>query len=310
MTNLIVLGPQYPEPRLSTTLLDELGLGEPLCAITAGWQEREGELEDLRRYVGREVTDLELYRRTDEIRQRDPELMAAHRERQDKLKQLQGLYRRRLHHAREAARELLNIEGEDEVLRSEQRAAMASLRNLDRHHLQRITRIHETFDAQWDPGRRPILAAHRERVGHIIEESVAVLIAGGHVGALMSRMRLFGMHERLRGRPIIAWSAGAMVLGEKIVLFHDSPPQGPSAPEVFDAALGLIGGYVFLPNASKRLLLEDRSRVALFARRFLPARSITLESGSVLRWDRGRLVSADGSQRLTRTGQIKEMRAI
>jgi len=82
--------------------------------------------------------------------------------------------------------------------------------------------------------------------------------------------------------PVIAWSAGAMALAERIVLFHDRSAHGPGHPEIFDGGLSLLHGVVPLPHARARLLLDDMPRMAVFARRFAPARCVLLESGTRL----------------------------
>ena len=77
-----------------------------ICTITAGWQQREGEVDDLQEHLESEVEDLQLYRRLDHALALDQELAGAHRERQARLRQRQRWYRRRLHHSMEAYLEL------------------------------------------------------------------------------------------------------------------------------------------------------------------------------------------------------------
>jgi hypothetical protein len=82
------------------------------------------------------------------------------------------------------------------------------------------------------------------------------------------------------GRPVIAWSAGAMALTDRIVLFHDRAPQGPGHPEVYGSGLSVLRDVVLLPHARTRLLLDDAPRMAVFARRFAPARCVLLDDGT------------------------------
>jgi enterochelin esterase-like enzyme len=63
-----------------------------------------------------------------------------------------------------------------------------------------------------------------------------------------------------------------MALTERIVLFHDRAPQGPGHPEVYGSGLSVLRNLVPLPHARARLLLDDAPRMAVFARRFAPAR--------------------------------------
>ena len=83
---------------------------------------------------------------------------------------------------------------------------------------------------------------------------------------------------------MIAWSAGAMALTDRIVLFHDRAPQGPGHPEVYGTGLSVLRDVVLLPHARTRLLLDDAPRMAVFARRFArPAASCwTTGPGSTL----------------------------
>lgn len=65
-------------------------------------------------------------------------------------------------------------------------------------------------------------------------------------------MRMFDFRSRLAARPevpIMAWSAGAMVVSERIVLFHDSPPQGRGNAEMLGPGLGL---FPRLPSSPTR----------------------------------------------------------
>jgi hypothetical protein len=97
-------------------------------------------------------------------------------------------------------------------------------------------------------------------------------------------MRLFGVAPRLADRWVVAWSGGAMALGERVVLFHDSPPQGAGHAELLDAGLGLYRHVIPFPNARRRLRLDDPSRVGLLAERLAPHACVTLDDGARLDW--------------------------
>ena len=132
----------------------------------------------------------------------------------------------------------------------------------------------------------------------------AVCIAGGHVGILVNRVRLFGIPSLVGDRPLIGWSGGAMALSERIVLFHDSPPQGPGNAEVFGPALGLCRGVVPLPHASERLRLDDATRVSLFARRFRPDLCVALDAGRRIDWDGTNWTPHHDTDQLAAGGQL------
>lgn len=306
---ITLLGPQRVQPTVADALA-ALGIEGPVCVITAGWQEREGEIDELAGHVTRSVVDLALYQRTEELFRRDPGLFDAHREQQTWLRELQRVYRIRLGHALEAARAVLREDGDALVLEHERRAAISALRTLDRYHLKRIRAARAAFAREHPPSARPAHAAARAEIARIIEASAAVLIAGGHVAILVNRMRLFDLAPLIATRPIVAWSAGAMALTERIVLFHDSPPQGPGDAEVLDEGFAFVRNVVALPHASKRLILDDRMRVALFARRFSPAVSLTFDPGARVVGDGRRWSEIAGSFRLTARGLLSPARPV
>jgi len=301
MPDILVLGPQFRSPNIRDALA-RAGLTGPIVTITAGWQEREGELAALEGHLDQPVRDLRLYERAEAVFNQDAELHETHRLRQADLRRLQELYRIRLAHAKTAARELFATCDDSELMRNARRAALSAIRRLDAEHLKAIGRIHARWDARLGVRTRPMLARQLAELEHLIDKAGIVCLAGGHVAVLLNRLRLFGLERLLRTRPVIAWSAGAMAISERIVLFHDHPPQGAGNAEVFEAGLGLVRGTVFLPHAAARLALGDRDRVSLLARRLSPASCVTLDDGSLLHWHRNRLVACTDSSRLKRTG--------
>jgi hypothetical protein len=299
--DVLVLGPQARHPNLREALRDA-GIAGALVAVTAGWQEREGELEPLEEHLGQRVQDLRLYARTESVLAQHAALHAAYRQRQADLRELQDAYRLRLDHAKAAARETLALTLDTPLTRWARRDAIAALRRLDAAHLAMIARIHERFANDWQHVLVPLLAPHREELQRLVGQVAAVCIAGGHVAVLLNRLRLFGVADWLHGRTVVAWSAGAMCLTDRVVLFHDHPPQGAGNAEVFEAGLGLVRNTVLLPGASTRLALADTVRVSLLARRFAPADCLAFDEGGVLRWRGGQLHAASGIVRLRRAG--------
>ncbi len=303
----VILGPQMPTENVSSALRD-LDLSGTVCSITAGWQEREAELGDLEQAIHLPVVDLALYRRAERVLGADAALFAAHRERQIVLREQQRLYRMRLYHQAEALRELESAEGDAGILRDHRRAALAMLRTLDRQHLRRIRTIHEEFEDTWRLQEREGIAREIEKLAHVIERCSAVLIAGGHVGVLASRARLFQLGRLLAGKTVVAWSAGAMLLADRIVLFDDHTPHFYREPEVFDTGLGFIPRVVPLPSATRRLELDNRQRAAKLARRFSPATCVTLDAGARVVVEHGVTTLAEGAHRVTRGGSLKKAR--
>jgi hypothetical protein len=305
-TRAVLLGPQRFDPSLSS-VLDSLGVRGRIAVVTAGWQEREHEVDELQEHLNREVVNLYLYRRGEEIEVEDRELAAGLRERQELLLEHQQVYRQRLSHALDAARELIAREGRQPALVLHRRAAIIAVRTLDRQHLVQLQRVHQEFLGRFAPALRPAVQRQREQLRKTLAGAGVLAIAGGHVAVLLNRLRLFGLLSMLEDRPVVAWSAGAMALSERVILFHDSPPQGPGNAEVFDAGLGLFPDVVPLPDARHRLRLDDPGRVSLFARRFAPAHCVVLDEGSRLDWN-GQTLSASGlTRRLARAGGLAQM---
>ena len=142
-----------------------------------------------------------------------------------------------------------------------------------------IGAVRGEFYAELPPHERPVIAGHRAEVAALLGDTTALVVAGGHVGVLADVLHLFNVAASLRA-PVIAWSAGAMVLAERIVLFHDRSAHGPGHPEIHGSGLSLLRGVVPLPHARARLLLDDAPRMSVFARRFAPARCVLLENGT------------------------------
>ena len=178
----------------------------------------------------------------------------------------------------------------------EDHAVFGAVRELDATHLRRVDHVRGEFFQRLPPHDRPVIAGHRAAVAGILGEAGALVIAGGHVGVLAAVLHLFNvaaaLHQGADRSPVIAWSAGAMALADRIVLFGDRSPQGPGHPEVYGSGLSMLRDVVLLPHARSRMLLDDTPRMAVFARRFAPARCVLLDRGTRIELDSG---SAPGS---------------
>jgi len=303
----ILLGPQSPDSNLAEAIERARLPAGPLAVISAGWQEGEGELDDLAAIVGRPVVDLALYRRAEAIFAAHRDLHRAYRGRQDTLVKLQQLYRQRLKYLTLAARRALASDADPSLAGPEQRHAIAQLRALDRHHRHRSESVHAEYQAEIED--QASLAPHREEIEGLVGDAAAVLITGGHALVLLNRMRLFGVHRMLEQVPVIAWSAGAMVCADQVVLYHDRMPEGRREAEVMAAGFRLIPGYVLLPDARHRLRVSGARRAGLFSRRFSPDPCLTLDCGTLLEFAGDRLTAAEGARRLTRRGPSVRMDA-
>ena len=303
---LAFLGPQRLRPRVRETA-DALGLDGPVALITAGWQEREPEDEELRAHLGADARNLSLYHRSLEVFRDDPELSSALHERQARLRDLQRLYQVRLRHVLDGIRELRDRFPAGDPRDTAIGDAFDSVQRLDRTHLRRVRQVNQEFDATWKPRTRPAVRAHRRELKRELGDRTWIAVAGGHVVVLLNRLRLFDVAGLLETRPVIAWSGGAMVLSDRVVLFHDHPPQGRGYAEVLEEGLGLAPGVVPLPHARHRLDLSDPERVALLARRFLPARCLAMDEGAgILGRKESGWFRFDAIRELDEDGEVRE----
>ncbi|MFT7679310.1 MAG: hypothetical protein ACI8QC_003311 [Planctomycetota bacterium] len=281
-----LLGPQDEQPSVAVAL-EALDVSGSVALVSAGWQERADEDENgpLGPRMHGRARHLGLYTRAEEVFREDPEVRTVLYERYDRLRELQGLYRLRLEGQLEACRKLLGAcdpADPGSLYEPAIADAIRGVQHLDAHHLGRATELDKEIGERINVHGRPSLARHLDELRAELEGCEALLIAGGHVAILLNRLCLFDVLGLAPKQPIVAWSGGAMVLSERIVLFHDSPPQGAGDAEVLAPGIGLVRGLVPLPHASKRLRLDDPARVALFARRFAPDLAVCLDGGESL----------------------------
>jgi hypothetical protein len=272
-----------------------------VASVTAGWQERESDDAELDALTGGRSVNLRLHARWMDVLQRDPEYTEAEREHRLMLDELRQLYLVRLDHA---LRALATVEqrsgGRERVQQMAREDALANVRLIDETHLARVDELHADFYARWRLEERQAVAQHREEVRQVLSTVGVLAIAGGHVGDLLRVLHVFHVEPHLPER-VVAWSAGAMALTGRVVLFHDRAVQGAAQTEVFDEGLDVLPDLVLLPHARRRLRTEDAGRMSVLARRFAPATCLVLDDG--VRVDLGpggalppqaRVVSTDG----------------
>jgi hypothetical protein len=274
-----VLGPQR-RPTLDRVIAP-LPAGQPVATVTAGWQERESDDAELSTLLGSRDVNLSLYRRWCDVRDHDPDFAVAERNLAVVLDEAQALYLVRLDNELRSVYAIQRRSGGTRLQADVLAESVGTVRALDAAHLHRVDEIRGEFYQILRPHDRPAIAAHRAEVAGLLAGCSALVVTGGHVGVLADVLHLFNVAAALRS-PVIAWSAGAMALAERIVLFHDRAPQGPGHPEVYASGLSVLRGIVPLPHARARLLLDDRPRMAVFASRFSPAKCVLLESGARL----------------------------
>jgi hypothetical protein len=303
--SVTLLGPQR-QPTLDR-VLGTLGVDGQIAAISAGWQERESADAELMSLLGGHGVNLHLHARWMDVLAEDPEYARAEREHAVVLDELQQLYLVQLDHSLQATYEIAQrIDGHPRTRAAALEDALEVVRVIDATHLVRVRELHDAFYEAWPPHDRDAVARHRDEVGQLLSASSALCIAGGHVGQLVKVLHLFNIAPQVPGT-VIAWSAGAMALTSRVVLFHDRAAQGPAQTEVYDEGIGLAPGLVLLPHARRRLRTDDLTRMSVLARRFAPAKCVVLDDGVTVQLgeagalpSQARVVGADG--RIVETG--------
>jgi hypothetical protein len=303
--SVILLGPQR-QPTVdgvvrSLAADEPIAADDPIATVTAGWREREADDGELSALLGSRDVNLGLYARWLDVQDRDPEYAAGECRVREVLAELQDVYLLRLDYALQAVYAVQRRDpGDwDEPLRGGALTeAIGAVRELDATHLSHVNTVRGEFFERMRPHDRPVIAEHRAAVAGTLGNAAALVVAGGHVGVLADALHLFNV-AAAQLPPVIAWSAGAMALTERIVLFHDRSPHGPGHPEVYGSGLSLLRDVVLLPHARTRLRLDDTPRMAVFARRFGPARCILLDNGTRLDTGGGyppgtRVIAEDG----------------
>ncbi|MGO4341964.1 hypothetical protein [Pedococcus sp. 2YAF34] len=291
----ILLGPQ----RFMTTAgtaLRSLGVDGPVATINAGWEEREDVVDELDTVLEGRADHLRLYHRTFDVLAKDDVFAAAALAFRDRHDALLSLYRLRLNHSMEGVYDVVrrtrDSSGEGRV-RGEGAGsgegsafgavddAVEGVRHVDAWYAAQLKSLYAELDAAAPLDSSGVIAWHRGEISAALAGCAALVLTGGHVGTLLRALRLFAIRipDEL---PVIAWSAGAMALTERVVLFHDFGPEGAAEAEVYDKGLGRVRGVVALPHARRRLRLDDRDRCAVMARRFTDQHCVLLDDGTAL----------------------------
>jgi hypothetical protein len=274
---VILLGPQR-RPSVQH-MVGELDPRATFATVTAGWQERELDDGELRELLGGRSVNLSLRARWLDLLEQDPEYAGAEREHESALDELRQLYLVQLDHALRATYAVAEFEEARPRFRQSALAdAIELVRRLDQQHVVRLQSAERAFYEAWRPQERPVVAAHRAEVRMVLESAAALVVAGGHVGELLKVLHLFHVAPHLPGT-VVAWSAGAMALAQRVVLFHDYVPHGVAQTEVYGEGLGVLHDLVLMPHVRRRLRVDDQIRMSVLARRFTPARCVVLDDG-------------------------------
>jgi hypothetical protein len=276
--SVTVLGPQR-RPTVEPVLA-----GAVAATVTAGWREREADDAELDGLLGGRTVNLRLHARWLAVLEADPELADAERNHRAVLDELQELYLVRLEHAEQAAQAIRRSSTRPRTRNAALADAEIALSLLDAQHLARVADVRADFEAAWRPGDRDAVGQQRAQVGAVLRDASVLVLAGGHVGVLLHVLQLFAVTAPAQ---VVAWSAGAMALTDRVILFTDGHA------EAYAPGLGLLPDTVLLPHARRRLPMDEPAKLGALARRFAPATCVVLDDG-VRGLGHGRVLRADG----------------
>ena len=304
----VVLGPQPGRISLGPGL-EALDLPPgPVAAITVGWRETEPVLREVERELeglGHKAAPLLIGERVGRAFARDTELSEAHRALQDGLLAEERLYGARLRQAVETAHEVARLPFGEKYRAPYAEEAWRAILEADRFHVERHAALWQEFREAVRLHERPALREEKEEVERLLAESAAVVLTGGHVAVIRNRLLLLGLRDALARLPILAWSAGAMVLTPRVVLFHDRLPGGSAHPEILGNGFSVLPGLALFPDAGMRLDLGDRQSLGELSGRVAPDRAVLLDPGDTLHWDGRHWSSPGGIRVLSGEGDVE-----
>lgn len=277
-THVTVLGPQRRTTATRTAVAELVPTGS-VAAINAGWRERESADAELGEVLGGRMVNLGLYRRWQELTEEDPDYTAAERELTELLEEQQAVYAQRLFHAVAAIEEVNRRDKMSAVRAAAVADGIRALRALDTWHLGEVAASRQRFYEQTAIGERPSIVRHRRELAELVDDCAGLVITGGHVGVLLHLLHVFGIASMI-DKPVITWSAGAMALSDRVVLFGAHRPAGRRLPEVWAEGLGVFSGVLTFPHHRHRLPMHDPYQLALLARRFKAWTCLLLDDGS------------------------------
>ncbi|MBJ7609634.1 MAG: hypothetical protein JF887_09455 [Candidatus Dormibacteraeota bacterium] len=302
MSLTVLLGPVGDGAPVASELAS-LNVDGPVALVTAGWEEAERNDAELDRAIGGGTRNLGLFGRRLDIMESDPAYAASERALRVLVADMREVYLVQLRYALRAVEGVRQHAAKARRLAGgELEEAIETVRNLDERYAARLAEAHGAFYTAMPPHDRPVIAQHRAEVAAIIAGCDAVAVAGGHVGVLTDALHLCNLGAALRGRPMVAWSSGAMAVAERVMVVDDHDLAG-RPDEVLTRGIGVVHGVVPLPAARDRLDIDARNRRAVLARRVAPRVCVLLDQGDRLPCDAAgvpdfrlaRVVSQDGA---------------
>ena len=274
----VLLGPQ----RFRRTVGDVVAAVAPegpVATVRAGWRDREADTSDLDAILQGRGRHLNLYARLIDVLETDTRFAKATLVHRAALEELAGIYSLRLQRALESAYLVQRRDLRPWLAASALEDAVRKVQGVDRWYLEALDHIHGDLVTAAPPTSSEPIQRHRSEVAELLDSTAVLAIAGGHVGVLVQCLRLFAVLPPPQ-LPVVAWSAGAMALTERVVLYNDLGPSGVVGSEVWDRGLGRVSGIIAMPHARRRLIMDDPAVLQVLVRRFGDAWCLLLDDGA------------------------------
>jgi hypothetical protein len=278
MNQTVLLGPQ----RFRTTAgaaIRAVAPDGPVATVTAGWRDRESDTSELDTVLEGRGRHLQLYGRLSDVLEVDRRFAEAALAHRDAVDELAGIYSLRLQRALDSVYAVQRRTVRAELAATALADGVRVVQSIDRWYLEVLDQLHGDLRAAAPPEDSEAIQRHRAEIADVLRAARAVAIAGGHVGVLLRCLKLFEV-DLPRQLPVVAWSAGAMSLTDRVVLYNDRGPSGVVGSEVWDRGLGRAPRIVAMPHARRRLKMDDPTVLQVLVRRFGDARCLLLDDGA------------------------------
>jgi hypothetical protein len=273
----VLLGPQRFLTTAGTVVRSVAPEG-PVATVTAGWQDRESSDDELDDVMEGRSRNLHLYRRLSDVITTDEHFATQALAHRDAMDELAGIYSLRLQRALESVYVVARRPAREDIADAAFADSIRGVRDIDAWYLESVDQLYGELEAAAPPEQSEPIQRHRQEVGELLADAAVLAVAGGHVGILLRCLRLLAVDPPAE-LPVVAWSAGAMAMTERVVLYNDNGPQGIRGAEVWDRGVARVRDVVAMPHARRRLRLDDTVHAKVFVRRFEPAACLLLDDG-------------------------------
>ena len=196
--------------------------------------------------------NLRLYERLTDVLETDQHFAAEALAHRDAMDELAGIYSLRLQRALDSVYAVARRPARQDIADAAFADAVRGVRDIDAWYLRTVDQLYGELEAAAPVEASEPVMRHRHEVAEVLRDAAVLAVAGGHVGILLRCLRLFAVGPPAE-LPVVAWSAGAMALTERVVLYNDRGPQGVQGAEVWDRGAGRVRDVVAMPHARRRL---------------------------------------------------------